>query len=340
MAAYFAPEWNDITVAFPVNLLEIDTINHLLFTYPTLQLNVLVENTEAVEALESNLILLHTTLGGSRPRAVGIYIKIDCGYGRTGIPAEDISRIDPILQLLPLQDEACTTTTKLQFLGFLTHAGNTYQCRSPSEIYDIHKTSQRLMSQLKEHYLAAFPDLQLSMGDTPSCSVVAPNDLELFDEMRPGNFVFYDLEQAAIGACAANDISVAMAVPIVAKHTDRRELVVYGGGVHCSKERLVVVNDNDNDGTTTTIYGRVVVPQHHSSSSSSFSWGDIIDGMYVRSLSQEHGIVVVPRTEDLDKYHIGDILLFLPVHSCMTADCLKHKGYLTTNGEHIERMTN
>jgi D-serine deaminase-like pyridoxal phosphate-dependent protein len=327
MAAYFAPEWNDITVAFPVNLLEIDTINHLLSTHPILRLNLLVENTEAVEALESNVI---QTLGG---RVVGIYIKIDCGYGRTGIPAEDVSRIDPIMKLL----QACV---KLQFLGFLTHAGNTYHCRSPSEIYDIHKTSQRLMSQLKEHYLAAFPDLQLSMGDTPSCSVVSPKELELFDEMRPGNFVFYDLEQAAIGACAANDISVAVAVPIVAKHTDRRELVVYGGGVHCSKERLVVVNEND--GTTTTIYGRVVVPQHHSSSSSSssLSWGDVIDGMYVRSLSQEHGIVVVPRTEDLDKYRIGDILLFLPVHSCMTADCLKHKGYLTTNGEHIERMTN
>ena len=29
MATYFASKWNDITVAFPVNILEIDTINSL-----------------------------------------------------------------------------------------------------------------------------------------------------------------------------------------------------------------------------------------------------------------------------------------------------------------------
>lgn len=101
--------------------------------------------------------------------------------------------------------------------------------------------------------------------------------------------------------CAANDISVAVTCPIVAKHdAARRELVMYGGGVHCSKERLVVVVDDDNDGTTitTTIYGRVVQQQQHSSST---SWGDLIDGIYVRSLSQEHGIVVVPSTEDFDR---------------------------------------
>jgi D-serine deaminase-like pyridoxal phosphate-dependent protein len=84
MAEYFAPEWKDIIVAFPVNILEIDTINTILLANNNgnnnLQLTLLVENTEAVEALESNLVML----GGGR--VVGIYIKIDVGYGRTGIP--------------------------------------------------------------------------------------------------------------------------------------------------------------------------------------------------------------------------------------------------------------
>lgn len=99
------------------------------------------------------------------------------------------------------------------------------------------------MIQQKQRYLADFPDLQLSMGDTPCCSVVDPEDLHVFDEMRPGNYVFYDLEQAEIGSCALNSIVVAVACPIVAKHADRRELTLYGGGVHFSNEGLLVNNN-------------------------------------------------------------------------------------------------
>lgn len=62
----------------------------------------------------------------------------------------------------------------------------------------------------------------------------------------------------------------------------------------------------------------------------------MIDGLYIRSLSQEHGIMVVPYKENLDNYNIGDVILVLLVHSCMTADCLKYKGYITTDEEMIE----
>lgn len=83
-----------------------------------------------------------------------------------------------------------------------------------------------------------------------------------------------------------------------------------------------------------TIYGRVVrsLPNHP------LKWGSVIEGMYLRSTSQEHGIVVVPPHEDFDAYHVGDILKVLPVHSCMTADVMSNKGYLTCDGEWISRM--
>jgi D-serine deaminase-like pyridoxal phosphate-dependent protein len=274
MAEYFASEWNDITIAFPVNILEMDTINNMLCVFNNLRLNLLVENTEAVEALESSL-----------SSKVGIYIKIDVGYGRTGIPADETSRINPILKLLKL-------SARMQFLGFLTHAGHSYHCRSAEEVYEIYKKTSELMLQLKQHYLVDFPGLQLSMGDTPCCSVVDPNDLQIFDEMRPGNFVFYDLEQAEIGSCALNNIAVAVACPIVAKHADRRELTLYGGGVHFSKEGLLV----NINGCDIKIHGRAVHQQDD-------TWGDVIDGMYIRSLSQEHGIMVVPCEEILDNYN-------------------------------------
>ena len=51
------------------------------------------------------------------------------------------------------------------------------------------------------------------------------------------------------------------------------------------------------------------------------------------SISQEHGLV---RASDelLSKVKVGDVLGILPIHSCMTADCMK--GYLTINGDVVD----
>ena len=51
-------------------------------------------------------------------------------------------------------------------------------------------------------------------------------------------------------------------------------------------------------------------------------WDDPIPGMYLKSISQEHGIVSVPQPF-ITKYKIGDLLYILPVHSCMTANEMK-----------------
>jgi alanine racemase len=83
------------------------------------RLNLLVENTEAVGAL-------HSSLTGK----VGIYIKIDVGYGRTGIPARHTDRIDLILMMLKTSDH-------IHFLGFLSHAGHSYHCHSEEDINEV-----------------------------------------------------------------------------------------------------------------------------------------------------------------------------------------------------------
>ena len=50
MAEYFAnDDWKDITVAFPVNIREIETINSLA---EEIQLNITIENIESIEFLQ------------------------------------------------------------------------------------------------------------------------------------------------------------------------------------------------------------------------------------------------------------------------------------------------
>ena len=285
MAQYFSSEWNDISVAFPVNILEIETINQLA---EKITLNLLVESVESVRFLTQNA-----------KHNIGIFIKIDVGYHRTGLSPTSTQQIAEILSEISASKSLC-------FKGFLTHAGHTYSCRTKEEILAIHNSSKEILTGLKAKYIDLYPDLIISIGDTPGCSVA--NDFSGIDEIRPGNFVFYDLTQQQIGACSFDQIAVAMACPIVAIHPGRNEIVIYGGGVHFAKDRLEI----DNVGT---IYGVVVeqIEEH---------WGEPVPDMFLKSLSQEHGIVSVPESQ-ITKYKIGDLLYILPVHSCMTANEMK-----------------
>ena len=298
MAAYFAQEWDDITVAFPTNILEIETINSLA---SKIQLNLCVENVEVLEFLKNHL-----------KAPVGIFLKMDIGYNRTGIEVDRFSLID---QLLSQMDQ----TPMLQFKGFLGHAGHSYQCRSKEAIEAVHQTSKEKFLILKSHYQEQYPELTLSYGDTPSCSV--SEDFTGIDEIRPGNFIFYDLTQNIIGSNELDEIAVAMACPVVAKHPDRNEIVIYGGGVHLSKDRV-------EDPETGVIFGRIAEKKGS-------GWGACIPNMHLKSLSQEHGIVSVPK-ETMRDYAIGDLLWVLPVHSCMAADLMKE--FHTPDGAILSAM--
>ena len=138
------------------------------------------------------------------------------------------------------------------------------------------------------------------------------------DELRPGNFVFYDLMQWRAGACRAEDIAVAVACPVIGKHADRSQVILYGGAVHLGQESLRAA-----DGSP--CFGYVASCGDH-------DWQDVASELPLISLSQEHGIVqATPKL--FRKVQVGDLLAVLPVHSCLTVNL--HSHYLTLEGERI-----
>ncbi|GAA4437862.1 DSD1 family PLP-dependent enzyme [Pontibacter saemangeumensis] len=300
MARYFANHgWKDILIAFPANVLEIDSINELA---SRIKLHLLVVNVETVEILAKNL-----------RHPVQLWIKIDTGYRRTGVLANNHKDLNKLLQKVQESD-------KFQFAGFLVHDGHTYKQTDTYAIQTIHNTSVYLLQLLRERYSGQFPNLQLSIGDTPSCSIL--HDLSGIDEIRPGNFVFYDLTQQRIGSCTFDDIAVCVTCPVVAKHPRRREIIIYGGAVHFSKDALP-------QGDSSLVYGRVVEFTND-------GWTSPVPGIELVSLSQEHGILKAS-PEQFAKYNIGDMIGILPVHSCLTADLMK--GYMSTDGEMLEHLS-
>jgi D-serine deaminase-like pyridoxal phosphate-dependent protein len=165
MAKYFAEGgWDDITVAFPINILEIDTINELA---ATITLNLLILSVDTVEYLNQHLTA-----------TIHVFIKLDTGYHRTGIAFDNFQALDNIINAIEKAD-------KINFKGFLHHAGHSYNARSKDEIARVHQESLANMQTTFDHYSIRFPNLEISVGDTPTCSVM--NKFGSATEIRPGN---------------------------------------------------------------------------------------------------------------------------------------------------------
>ncbi|RUA28005.1 MAG: alanine racemase, partial [Bacteroidetes bacterium] len=192
---FYQAGWKDISIVFPFNRLEIELIQKMS---KDATLGILIEDIESVDFLSNHI-----------SNSIDIYIKVDCGYHRTGIDVENHKLILEIPKKIEHYD-------KLNFKGILSHFGNTYAARNKTEVEQIYTSSLEKMLELKKQLIPLFPDVMISIGDTPSASII--KDFTNMDEMRPGNFVFYDWMQTEIGSCTAEQIAAIMLCPVVAKH--------------------------------------------------------------------------------------------------------------------------
>jgi D-serine deaminase-like pyridoxal phosphate-dependent protein len=284
MAEYFANNnWKDITVAFPANILEIELINQLA---SKIKLGLLVESENVIFFLTQHCVF-----------PVNVWLKIDAGYHRTGLDWQDITRISNCAS-------AIRASSNLNLMGLLTHGGNSYHT-SKEEIPALFAEGISRLSHVRETLeRQGFTNLLISVGDTPGSSL--SNSFSGADEVRPGNFVYYDAQQLALEVCTFDQIGALVACPLVALHPQRNEAVIYGGAIHLSKDTVT------HQGKTH--FGFIC-------SSDGNGWAKIIPDAYIKSLSQEHGVVVLP-DEIFQSLTEGDLLYIVPSHSCLSANLL------------------
>lgn len=299
MAAYFARHgWADILVAFTVNLRQLAVINELAVR---IRLGLLLESIESLEAL-----------GRGLNAPIDAWIKIDSGSGRTGILWQDGEQVMAVI-------EAARRMPNLRLRGLLTHAGATYRQGSAAEVVRCYQESNLRMNELRARLEEAnLPGLEVSVGDTPGCTL-SP-DLGRVDEIRPGNFVYYDAQMLRLGVCDESRVAAVLACPVVALHPPRNEVVVYGGAVHLSKDSLEL------DGKVW--YGQVVELREQ-------GWSSRIPRAGVERLSQEHGILHIP-APDFERFQVGGLAGIIPAHVCLAVST--PLACRTLDGETIQTL--
>jgi len=293
MARQFATAgWSDITLALLVNPRQLAQLGELAWELARRGggLGLVVDTPEAARAVRH-------VIGDTAP----LWIKVDTGYGRTGVAWDDKARLKSIAD-----SAACQ--------GLLTHAGHSYHTEASLLPGLFAETARRLAVARS----ATGRLLEISVGDTPTCTAV--ETFEGVDEVRPGNFVYHDLMQLDQGVCAPEQLAAVVACPIVALYPDTGRVVLHGGAVHLGKERL--------DGP---VFGRLGTATKH-------GLGAPLAEAPLVDLSQEHGIVQVAPS-DFDRLfgslRTGDVLPVWPVHACLTCDL--HERFITATGKPLER---
>lgn len=307
MAAYFAEfGWTDITLAFLLNPLELPRLGEVARFLDRRggRLGLTLDSPAAARALAAAGL------------PVDAWIKVDTGYGRTGAAWDDGPLLAAIRDALG---------PNIPLAGLLSHSGHSYRARTRENLQAIWDTALDRLRFARN--LLGDPALEISLGDTPCCSTVA--SLQGADEVRPGNFVFFDLMQLEIGSCGEAGLAAAVACPVVGVYPGRGQLVVHGGAVHLAKESLT---DERGQGVFGKL-GTLVTAEDGAT-----GLGPVLHQAPLASLSQEHGVVNVDQdlfAGLLGDLEIGDLVLVYPVHSCLTCDL--HRRYHTLDGGVLDR---
>lgn len=297
--AFAANGFDDITYAVPIEAGKFADVIDIC--RGGVGLNVITDDAETVK-------LLDAAAAEARLR-VGIFLKVDCGYHRCGVEPDEAAAM-----AIP---QAISNSANLDFAGILTHAGHSYHARTKEELLTTARHERDVMVEFAQRLRSAGIEVPtISIGSTPTMSAI--DHLNGVDEIRPGNYIFYDAFQATLGSCTFDDCALTVLTAVTHMSRHHRKIIVDAGGIALSKDRGPVEFDAECG------YGRVL--DHE---------GDEL-GLRVGSLSQEHGEIYVEDDSVFDKITVGSRLRILANHSCLTAAQHTHYNVLE-NGKIVDR---
>lgn len=219
-------------------------------------------------------------------RRATVFMKVDVGLHRCGV--------DPNVETALKIAAAIDGHPDLTFAGLLSHAGHAYGAGNPVNVITIAESELAIMSAMRQKLRAAGIEVpRVSVGSTPT--LVKNAGFEGVDEVRPGNYVFYDLTAVRLGLVERNNLALGVAARIIAVN-DHYAIANVGS--------KTLSSDLGAHGTSATkSFGEAWMIGHETP-------------LPVAKLSEEHAFLEFFDTRP----KVGTPVLILPNHSCPVAN--------------------
>lgn len=262
-----------VTIAYPI--IDAPTAADLLALAACqgVELRFVVDSTAGVMALAAA-----SSLSGIGARA---FIEIDVGLNRCGVdPAGEGA----------LHLAALMRSERIELVGVLSHAGQSYGASGPDEIAEIAARERRILLDVDERLRAAgVSPTQISVGSTPTA--LANAGFDGLTELRPGNYIFLDLTAVRLGIARRRELALAVAATVISAND--RYAIVDAGSKTLSSD----------------------MGPHGTGAGAGYGEAWLADGQgpfRVEKLSEEHGFLDTAGR----RVEIGTRVLILPNHSC------------------------
>ncbi len=227
---------------------------------------------------------------------LGVMLEVDCGAHRCGVDPASPEAVALAAQV--------AASPRLELRGLLTHAGHAYACPSLAEVAAVAGQEREVTVTLARALRQAGVGVgEVSVGSTPT--ICAVDHLTGVDEVRPGNYVFFDAFQAAMGSCGLEECAFTVLTTVVGCYPERRTLVVDAGALALSKDAGPTHLDPHCG------FGVVCGAADCSP----------LPGLHLASLTQEHGTVRARTPQVAAAFPPGARLRIIPNHSCLAAAC-------------------
>jgi D-serine deaminase-like pyridoxal phosphate-dependent protein len=237
---------------------------------------------------------------GAEGVTIDYLIEIDTGLKRCGV-----SPGEPAVQLLREVD----SFPSLNFKGIFTHAGHVYSAGSPEQVAEISLSESRLITETAEgfHQIGIKVD-RVSVGSTPTMKVWQGHNG--IHEIRPGNYIFNDAMQVALGVAESEDCALTVLATVISRPASDRAVIDAGSKVFALDKG---------------VHGKEMIR----------GFGVVLrKEAILERLSEEHGVMLLAPQVKLD---IGDRVRIIPNHSCPVVN-LFDRAYGLRGNEVVEEF--
>jgi D-serine deaminase-like pyridoxal phosphate-dependent protein len=243
-------------------------------------------------------------------RQVDVLVKVDVGFHRCGI--------DPRREDAAAFVERIASLPGLRLRGILSHAGHAYGAATEAELLSIAEAEARVMRDLAGAVRARGVELEeVSVGATPPVRFTL--EQTGISEVRPGNYIYFDRTQVALGAANWDDCALTVLARVVSRPAADRLILDSGS--------KTLTNDLARGFTPAPGYGAVL---------ESITGEQKQDGrLVIERLSEEHANVRVQGGSH--PLQPGDLVRVVPNHSCVVSN-LVDSAWMTDGEQVVERL--